>query len=32
MTIELGDWLREVANWVFLIIAIPTLFAGVEAR
>lgn len=28
MTVELGDWLREVANWVFLILAIPTLFAG----
>ncbi len=28
MTVELGDWFREVANWVFLILAIPTLFAG----
>ena len=24
MTVELSDWFREVANWVFLIIAIPT--------
>ncbi len=24
MTVDLADWFREVANWVFLIIAIPT--------
>ncbi len=28
MTVTLTDWLREIANWVFLIIAVPTLFAG----
>lgn len=25
MTISLADWFREVANWVFLILAVPTL-------
>ena len=24
MTVELSEWFREIANWVFLIIAIPT--------
>ena len=28
MTISLSDWFRESANWVFLIIALPTLFAS----
>lgn len=28
MTISLSDWFRESANWVFLIIALPTLFAA----
>jgi NADH-quinone oxidoreductase subunit J len=28
MTLSLGDWLSEVANWVFLAIAVPTLFAA----
>ena len=28
MTLTLGDWLSEVANWVFLVIAVPTLFAA----
>lgn len=28
MTVSLADWFREVANWAFLAIALPTLFAG----
>lgn len=28
MTVSLADWFREVANWVFLIIAVPTLFGA----
>lgn len=28
MTVSVGDWLSEVANWVFLAIALPTLFAS----
>jgi NADH-quinone oxidoreductase subunit J len=28
VTVTFGDWLREVANWVFLVIAFPTLFAA----
>ncbi|RPI25811.1 MAG: hypothetical protein EHM57_01015, partial [Actinobacteria bacterium] len=28
MTVDLGSWLREAANWVFLVIAFPTLFAA----
>ena len=28
MTVSLGDWFREVANWVFIIIALPTLFGA----
>lgn len=28
MTVSLGDWFRESANWVFLIIALPTLFGA----
>ena len=28
MTVSLSDWLREVANWVFLVIALPTVFAA----
>ncbi|MCL1594213.1 MAG: NADH-quinone oxidoreductase subunit J [Actinomycetia bacterium] len=28
MTVSLADWFREAANWAFMIIAIPTLFAG----
>ena len=28
MTVSLGDWLRESANWVFLLIALPTVFGA----
>ena len=28
MTVSLADWFSEAANWAFLIIALPTLFAG----
>lgn len=28
MTVSLADWFREAANWAFMIIALPTLFAG----
>lgn len=28
MTVSLSDWLSEVANWIFLIIALPTLFSA----
>jgi NADH-quinone oxidoreductase subunit J len=28
MTVDLSDWFSEVANWVFLIIAIPTVFGA----
>ena len=28
MTVSLQDWFSETANWVFLLIALPTLFAG----
>ncbi|MEN8237740.1 MAG: NADH-quinone oxidoreductase subunit J [Actinomycetota bacterium] len=28
MTVSLADWFSETANWAFLIIAMPTLFAG----
>ncbi len=28
MTVSISDFLRESANWAFLVIAIPTLFAG----
>ncbi len=28
MTISISEWFRESANWVFLILAIPTLFAA----
>ena len=31
MTVSLGDWFSEAANWAFLIIALPTLFAGFRA-
>jgi NADH-quinone oxidoreductase subunit J len=30
MTVGLGDWLSEAANWVFLVIALPTLLAAVR--
>ncbi len=29
MTITFGDWITEIANWVFLAIALPTLGAAV---
>lgn len=28
MTIDFADWFKESANWVFLIIALPTLFGA----
>ena len=28
MTVDLSSWFSEVANWVFLIIAIPTVFGA----
>lgn len=28
MTVSLSDWFSEVANWIFLIIALPTLFSA----
>ncbi|MGI9584388.1 MAG: NADH-quinone oxidoreductase subunit J family protein [Acidimicrobiia bacterium] len=28
MTISISEWFREAANWVFLIIALPTLFGA----
>lgn len=28
MEVSLSDWLRETANWVFLLIALPTLFGA----
>jgi NADH-quinone oxidoreductase subunit J len=28
MTISISEWFREAANWVFLIIAMPTLFGA----
>ncbi len=28
MTVSLADWFKEIANWAFLVIALPTLFAG----
>ena len=28
VTVTLGDWFREVANWAFLLIAIPTLLGA----
>jgi NADH:ubiquinone oxidoreductase subunit 6 (subunit J) len=28
MTVSLQDWFSETANWAFLLIALPTLFAG----
>jgi NADH-quinone oxidoreductase subunit J len=28
MTVDVADWLSEAANWVFLVIALPTLFAA----
>lgn len=28
MTVSLGEWLSEAANWVFLLIAIPTVIAA----
>jgi NADH-quinone oxidoreductase subunit J len=28
MTVSLADWFSEAANWAFLVIALPTLFAG----
>ena len=28
MTVSVADWFREAANWAFLAIALPTLFAG----
>ena len=31
MTVSLADWFSETANWAFLIIALPTLFAGWRA-
>jgi len=29
MTITISDWLRESANWVFLLISLPTLYGAV---
>ena len=29
MTITLSDWLRESANWVFILISLPTLYGAV---
>jgi len=31
MNVSLADWFSESANWAFLIIALPTLFAGWRA-
>ncbi len=28
MTVSLADWFREAANWAFMAIALPTVFAG----
>ena len=28
MTVSLADWFSETANWAFLVITLPTLFAG----